>query len=211
MPSRLATRLRPRPRRMCSLGRHVAMVVPGVAREDQHNLVPKRPGPLGANAALQHSVLGSTAAAAAYTSFAFRYGHRVTPASTASWSALFTRSSANLGLWAGVLGATANWYYHSRFTSVAVSQNNAVKPWKLYERTKSFTVDDGCLVGASVGLAASIPALLVIPRWTRCLGLVNIGASAGILGAHGYLQYTGERQKAYVRLERGFKRRSLEL
>ncbi|KAJ4349186.1 hypothetical protein N0V95_004828 [Ascochyta clinopodiicola] len=185
--------------------------------EEQHKLVPKRPDALGANATLQYSVLGSTAAAAAYTSFASRYGHQAhaTPAYAAPRPALFIRSSAKLSLWAGVLGATANWYYHSRFTSLVVSQkNDEVKPWKLYERTKSLTVDDDCLVGAGVGLAASIPALfmrrLVIPRWTRCLGLANIGACAGIIGAHGYLQYTGERQKAYLRLEHQLKRRTLE-
>lgn len=40
--------------------------------------------------------------------------------------------------------------------------------------------------------------------------MTNIGACAGILGAHGYLQYTGERQKAYKRFDRRLKRRSLE-
>ncbi|KZM22939.1 uncharacterized protein EKO05_0004921 [Ascochyta rabiei] len=184
--------------------------------EEQHRLVPKRPDPLGANATLQYSVLGSTVAAAAYTSLATRYGHRAAPAYAAPRPALLIRSSAKLGLWAGVLGATANWYYHSRFTSLVLSQkNDAVKPWKLYERTESLGVDDGCLVGAGVGLAASVPTLfmrrlLVIPRWTCCLGLANIGACAGIVGVYGYLQYTGERQKARVRLERQLKRRTLE-
>lgn len=129
--------------------------------------------------------------------------------------ALFIRASAKLGLWAGVLGAAASWYYDSRFTQVAFSQNShQIQPWRLYERTKSFTVDDGCLIGAGLGLAASVPALfmrrLAVPRWTRCLGLANIGASAGILGAHGYLQYTGERRKAYAALERRLQSRSLE-
>lgn len=114
----------------------------------------------------------------------------------------------------GVLCAAANWYYHTRFVSVVVQKNAAVKPWKLYERAQSLTVDDGCLAGAGVGLAVSIPALfmrrLAIPRWTRCLGLANMGACAGITVAHGYLQYTGERQKACVRLERRLQRRSLE-
>ncbi|KAJ4378139.1 hypothetical protein N0V83_000972 [Neocucurbitaria cava] len=66
----------------------------------------------------------------------------------------------------------------------------------------------------ALGLAASIPTLFMrrpaIPRWSRCLGMANIGACAGIVGAHGYFQYTGERQKAYKRLERRLKRRSLE-
>lgn len=184
--------------------------------EGQHELVPKRPDSLGANAALQYLVLSSTATAAAYTSVATRYGHRVAPGYTLSRPALFIRASAKLGVWAGVLGTAANWYYHSSFTSVVVSQqNDVVKPWQLYERTKSLTVDDGCLSGAGLGLAASLPTLfsrrLAIPRWTRCLGLLSIGACAGILGAHGYLQYTGERRKAYARLERRMKSRSLVL
>jgi hypothetical protein len=183
--------------------------------EGQHKVVPKRPDPLGANATLQYSVLGSTAAAAAYTSFATRYERRAFAGYILPRPALFIRSAAKLGLWAGVLGAAANWYYDSRFIRVAFSQNyQDVKPWKLCEWTESFTVDDGCLVGAGLGLAASIPALfmrrLAIPRWTRCLGLANIGACAGIVGAHGYLQYTGERQKAYARVDRRLQRRSLE-
>jgi len=40
--------------------------------------------------------------------------------------------------------------------------------------------------------------------------MTNIGACAGIVGAHGYFQYTGERQKAYTCLDRSLKRRSLE-
>ena len=184
--------------------------------EGQYNLVPKRPDPLGANAALQYSVLGSTVAAAAYTSFATRYRQREITHHSFSQSALLIRSLAKLGLWAGVLGATANWYYHARFTSVVVAQkNNVLKPWKLCDSTKSFTIDDGCLLGAGLGFAVSVPVLFLrrpaVPRWTRCLGLTNAGACIGILGAHGYLQYTGERQKAYVRLERRLKRRSLEL
>lgn len=183
--------------------------------EGQHKLVPKRPDAVGGNATLQYAVLGSTAAAAAYTSFATRYGHRTNPSYTLSQPALFIRSSAKLGLWAAVMGAAANWYYNSRFTSVVLSQgDNEVASWKLFERTKSLTVDDGCLVGAGLGLAASVPALfmrrLAIPRWTRCLGLANVGACAGMLGAHGYLQYTGDRKKAYARLSRRLQRRSLE-
>jgi hypothetical protein len=108
-----------------------------------------------------------------------------------------------------------NWYYYNAFVGVITSEQNLpVKPWKLYERTQSFTVDDGCLAGAALGLAASIPTLFMqrpaIPRWTRCLGLVNIGACAGILGAHGYLQYNGERKKAYQRLDRRLQRKSME-
>ncbi|KAF1947612.1 hypothetical protein EJ02DRAFT_461190 [Clathrospora elynae] len=40
--------------------------------------------------------------------------------------------------------------------------------------------------------------------------MTNIGTCTGVLGAHGYFQYTGERQKAYKRLDRQLKRRSLE-
>ncbi|KAF1842119.1 uncharacterized protein K460DRAFT_420069 [Cucurbitaria berberidis CBS 394.84] len=183
--------------------------------EGQHKLVPKRPDSIGANATLQYSVVSSTALAAAYTSFASTYGQRVTPSLSISKPALFIRSSARLGLWASVAGAAVNWYYHTAFTSVVVSQKNPkVKRWKLYKWTKRYTVEDGCLAGAALGLAASIPMLFTrrpaIPRWTRCLGMANIGACAGVLGAHGYLQYTGERQKAYKRLDRRLKRRSLE-
>ncbi|CAO2648045.1 Nn.00g089670.m01.CDS01 [Neocucurbitaria sp. VM-36] len=183
--------------------------------EGQHKLVPKRPDPIGANAALQYSVISSTVLAAAYTSFASRYGQRVAPSQSLSRTALFIRSSARLGLWAGVVGAAVNWYYYSAFASVVVSQKNPkVKPWKLYKWTKRYTVEDGCLAGAALGLAASISTLFMrrpaIPRWTRCLGMANIGSCAGLLGAHGYFQYTGERQKAYKRLDRRLKRRSLE-
>ncbi|KAG9206842.1 hypothetical protein G6514_000130 [Epicoccum nigrum] len=184
------------------------------AGEGQHELIPKRPEPLGANATLQYSVLGSTTAAVAYTSFATRYNHRVSPHFASSRSALFVRSSAKLGLWAGVLGVAADWYYTSRFTSAVLAQRKQEPaPWKLYEKAKEFTVDDGCLVGAGLGLAASIPALVLrrpaIPRWTRCLGMANIGACAGVVATHGYLSYTGERKKAYARLDRRLERRSI--
>jgi hypothetical protein len=126
------------------------------------------------------------------------------------------RSSAKLGLWAGVLGVAADWYYSSRFTSVVLAQRKQeASPWKLYEKAKEFTVDDGSLLGAGFGLAASIPALFMrrpaIPRWTRCLGMANIGACAGVLATHGYLSYTGERKKAYARLDRRLERRSIAL
>ncbi|KAF3002058.1 hypothetical protein E8E13_009146 [Curvularia kusanoi] len=184
------------------------------AGEGQHELMPKRPEALGANATLQYSILGSTAAAAAYTSFATRYNHRVAPNFAPSRPALFIRSSAKLGLWAGVLGVAADWYYHSRFTSAVFAQRKQeAAPWKLYEKAKGLTIDDGCLVGAGLGLAASIPALLMrrlaAPRWTRCLGLANIGACAGMLATHGYLSYTGERKEAYARLNRQLERRSI--
>jgi hypothetical protein len=177
--------------------------------------VPKRPECLGANATLQYSVVGSTAVAVAYTSLATRYSHGATTGYVLPRTALFIRSSAKLAICAGALGGAANWYYSSRFKSVVLSdRSHEVKPWKLYERTSKWTVDDGALAGAAMGLAASVPALfmrrLAIPRWTRCLGLANTGACAGVLGAHGYLHLTGERQKAYKSLERRLQRRSLE-
>ncbi|KAH6860401.1 hypothetical protein J4E82_009198 [Alternaria postmessia] len=183
--------------------------------EGQHRLVPKRPDPIGANATLQYSVLSSTVVAAAYTSFASRYSQRVTPAQPLSRAAVFTRASARLGVWTGVAGAALNWYYYSAFAKVVVSQKvPEISNWKLYERTKSYTVDDGALAGAALGLAASVPSLIMrrpaIPRWTRCLGMMNTGACAGVLGAHAYFQYTGERQEAYKHLGRQLKRRSLE-
>ncbi|KAF1932935.1 uncharacterized protein M421DRAFT_416532 [Didymella exigua CBS 183.55] len=183
--------------------------------EGQYRIVPRRPECLGANATLQWAVLGSTAAAAAYTSIATRYDHGASAGHVLPRTALFLRSSAKLALCAGAVGAAANWYYDSRFKSVVLSDTSGeVKPWTLYERTRELTVDDGCLVGAGLGLAASVPALLMrrlaAPRWTRCLGLANIGACAGILGAHAHLHFTGERQKAYRSLERRLQRRSLE-
>ncbi|KAF3051082.1 hypothetical protein E8E11_011062 [Didymella keratinophila] len=183
--------------------------------EGQYKIVPRRPECLGANATLQYSIVGSTAAAAAYTSLVTRYSHGATAGYALPRTALFIRSSAKLGICAGALGAAANWYYNSRFKAVVLSdRSHEVKPWKLYEKTKKLTVDDGALVGAGLGLAASLPALLMrrlaIPRWTRCFGLANVGACAGILGVHGYLQFTGERQKAYKSLERRLQRRSLE-
>jgi hypothetical protein len=118
-------------------------------------------------------------------------------------------------VWAGAFGVALNWYYYNAFVGVIMAEQDlAVKPWRLYERTQRLTVDDGCLAGAALGLAASIPMLFMrrpaIPRWTRCLGMTNIGACAGIFGAHGYLQYNGERQKAYQRLDRRWQRRSME-
>lgn len=183
--------------------------------EGQYKLIPKRPDPLGADVTLQYAIVGSTALAASYTAFASSYARRVHPSQPVSRTALFIRSSARLGVWAGALGAAVNWYYYSALVGVIMTEQNLpVKPWKLYEKTKRLTVDDGLLAGATLGLAASVPTMFMrrpaIPRWTRCVGMTNIGACAGILGTHGYLQYNGERQKAYVRLERRHKRRSLE-
>jgi len=139
----------------------------------------------------------------------------VTPTRPISRPAVFIRASARLGVWAGLAGAALNWYYYYAFADVLVSTNiPKIKPWKLYERTKKYTVDDGALAGAALGLAVSVPSLFMrrpaIPRWTRCLGMTNIGACAGVLGAHAYFQYTGERQEAYKQFGRHVKRRSFE-
>jgi len=128
---------------------------------------------------------------------------------------VFIRASARLGVWAGVAGAALNWYYYSAFADVLVSTNvPKLKPWKLYESTRKYTVDDGAVAGAALGLAISVPSLFMrrpaIPRWTRCLGMANIGACAGVLGAHAYFQYSGERQEAYKHFGRHVKRRSFE-
>jgi len=88
------------------------------------------------------------------------------------------------------------------------------KKSRLYKWTKKHTVEDGALVGAALGLAVSVPTLfarrLPIPRWTQCFGMMNTGACTGILGAHAYFQYTGDRQRAYRRLDRRLRQRSLE-
>lgn len=114
-----------------------------------------------------------------------------------------------------MVGAAVNWYYHSAFASVVISQTvPEVKPWKLYERTDRYTVEDGCLVGAGLGLVAALVTLRMrrpaISPWVRCVGMVNVGACAGIAGAHAYFQYTGERQQAYRSLDQRLKRRLLE-
>ncbi|EDU51287.1 hypothetical protein PtrSN002B_003244 [Pyrenophora tritici-repentis] len=183
--------------------------------EGQHRLVPRRPDPIGANATLQYAVISSTVLAAAYTSLASRFSQRVAPAHALSRTALFIRSSARFGAVVGAAGAVANWYYYSAFANVVVSQKlPKAKTWTLYKWTKKPTVEDGALVGAALGLAVSIPTLfarrLPIPRWSQCFGLVNTGACTGILGAHAYFQYTGDRQKAYKRLDRRLRKRSLE-
>ncbi|KAF2852314.1 hypothetical protein T440DRAFT_39786 [Plenodomus tracheiphilus IPT5] len=184
--------------------------------EGQDLLIPRRPDPIGANATLQYTVLASTGLAAAYTSLAASHHRRVRPHIPITRTALFIQSSARFGIWVGALGAAANWYYYSAFATVAASKVVPdLRPWKLYEQTKSLTIEDGCLAGAALGAAVAMPTLFMrrpaIPRWTRCFGTTHIGASTGILGAHGYLQYTGERQEAYRCLERCTKRKNLEL
>ncbi|XP_014557033.1 hypothetical protein COCVIDRAFT_15658 [Bipolaris victoriae FI3] len=188
--------------------------------EGQHGLVPKRPQGIGANATPQTCLVSSTLLAAVYTSFASTFNQRVVgvapqQAAHTSRPALFVRSSARLGLCVGLAGAAVNWYYYSAFANVVVADKvQEASRWRLYQWTKGYTVDDGALAGAAIGLSASIPMLLMrrpaIPRWTRCLGMANIGGCTGVVASHGYLQYTGERQKAYRLLEARRKRRSLE-
>lgn len=150
-----------------------------------------------------------------YTSFATTFNQRVAPQQAISPTVLFVRSAARLGVAAGLAGAAVNWYYYSAFANVVVEDQVPERTkWRLYEWSKRYTVEDGALAGAALGLSASIPMLLMrrpaIPRWTRCLGMANIGACTGVVGAHAYFQYTGERQKAYRRLDGLRKRRSLE-
>ncbi|EUC49246.1 hypothetical protein COCMIDRAFT_85199 [Bipolaris oryzae ATCC 44560] len=191
--------------------------------EGQHGLVPKRPEGIGANATPQTCLVSSTLLAAVYTSFASTFNQRVAAVGVApqqaahtSRPALFVRSSARLGLCVGLAGAAVNWYYYSAFANVVVADKvQETSRWRLYQWTKGYTVDDGALAGAAIGLSASIPMLLMrrpatLPRWTRCLGMANIGGCTGVVGSHAYLQYTGERQKAYRLLEARRKRRSLE-
>jgi hypothetical protein len=184
--------------------------------EGQFLITPRRPDALGANATLQYTVIGSTTLAASYTVFASSYLQRVHPTQSLSRPAIFIRSSAKLGLWAGALGAAVNWYYYKAFIGVTASYTNlSIIPRKLYACTPSITADDGALAGAALGLVASVPTLFsrrpTIPQWTRCLGMMNIGACVGTAGTHGYLQYTGERQKAYKQLEHRTKQKTFEL
>ncbi|KAJ4305453.1 hypothetical protein N0V90_000984 [Kalmusia sp. IMI 367209] len=183
--------------------------------EGQHQIVPKRPDPLGANATLQYAVVSSTAAAAGYANYAARYKRRIAPNSRVSRTALFIRTSGRLGLWTAAAGAAANVYYHKNFTSVVVWQQVPdPTPPRLYEKTEKYTVEDGCLAGAAVGFAAFLPTLFMrrpsVSWWTRMVGMTNIGACTGVLASHAYFQYTGERQKALEELDRQRRRRTLE-
>ncbi|KAH8706913.1 hypothetical protein GQ44DRAFT_753005 [Phaeosphaeriaceae sp. PMI808] len=182
----------------------------------QFFLIPERPESIGANATLQYTVIGSTALAATYTALASSYRQRVTPLRPISNSALFIRSSAKLGLCVGALGAAVNYYYYSAFVESCLAERNVKRPpWKLYEWTTSRTLEDACLAGATIGLVASAPFLFrrrpTIPRWTRSVGMANIGACVGILGAHGYFQYIGERQPAYEYFDESQRRRLQDL
>lgn len=140
---------------------------------------------------------------------------RVTPHTKLSRTALFIRSSARLGTWAVLAGAAANFYYHKAFTSIVVAETvKDPTPPKLWEKTEKYTVEDGCLAGAAVGLVAFLPTLLMrrasVYWWSRAVAMTNIGACVGVVASHGYFQYTGERQKALEELNRQRRRRTLE-
>lgn len=159
--------------------------------------------------------MSSTALAAGYASVATAFARRVTPHTDVSRTAFFIKSSARLGVWAALAGAAINYHYHTRFTSVVLERTvKEPAPPKLWEKTDKYTVDDGCLAGAAAGFVAFLPTLFVRrPRvsWLgRMLGMTSIGACTGILAAHSYFQYTGERQKAVETLDRQRHRRSLE-
>jgi len=190
-------------------------ILTGKPGEGQHHIVPKRPDPLGANATPQYALLSSTAAAAGLASYAARRARHVSPHVPVSTASLFVRASARLGLCAMAVGAAVNAYFHLNFTTVVVSAaGSSPTPAKLWERTDRYTVEDGCLAGAALGFASFLPTLFLrrpsVPWWTRMVGMTNAGACAGLVAAHGYFQYTGERQKAVDELQRLRQRRNLE-
>lgn len=118
-------------------------------------------------------------------------------------------------MWAIAVGAATNAYFHNAFTTVVASQTvKDLSPPKLYEKTDNYTVDDGCLAGAAMGMAAFLPTLFMrratVPWWTRLMGMTNIGACTGVVASHAYFHYTGERQKALQELNRQRRRRTLE-
>jgi hypothetical protein len=185
--------------------------------EGQHWIVPQRTEPLPANATITYSVGASTLLAAGYTAYATNYARRVGATPRISAPALFVRSSAKAGIWCALLGATVNWYYHYAFTGpvVALTKIEQKQGWKIWEKTDKYTVDDGFLAGAGAGLALGVAGAVLMRRspvsWSsKILGMVNIGACAGIAASNGYFQYTGERQKAVAALEEWRKRRHLE-
>lgn len=187
-----------------------------LAGEGKHWIVVKRPEPLAANATVSYSVIASTVLAAGYTSYASKFTRRVGPASVISIPSLFIRASARAGVWCAAAGAAANWYYHHAFT-LPISAASGVKDekWKLWEKTERYTVDDGFLAGAGIGLVSGLVSAIAlrrgaIPWWARCVGMANIGGFVGIAGSNAYFQYTGERQKSVLALEQWRLRRNLE-
>ncbi|KAF2281514.1 uncharacterized protein EI97DRAFT_454696 [Westerdykella ornata] len=178
-------------------------------------ITPKRPEPLAANATITNSVVASTVLAAGYTSYASGYARRVGIPNTLPVPALFIRASAKAGIWCAAIGAAVNFYHHHEFTKPIGAVLNVPVEWKLWERTEKYTVDDGFLAGAGMGLGIGLVSSLFLKRsplrwWTRCMGMANMGAFVGIAGSNAYFQYTGERQKAVAVMQQWRRRRSLE-
>jgi hypothetical protein len=129
---------------------------------------------------------------------------------------LFIRSSAKTGVWCAITGAAVNYYYHYGFTD-AICAASGVKDekYKLWDKTERITVDDGFLVGAGIGLGVGVVSAVLLRGspvrwWTRCIGMTNLGAFAGIAASNGYFHYTGERQKSVQALNDWKHRRNLE-
>ncbi|KAF2661173.1 hypothetical protein K491DRAFT_576534, partial [Lophiostoma macrostomum CBS 122681] len=180
--------------------------------EGKHWIIPKRPEPLAANATVSYAVIGSTALAGGYASYARAHAQRAGFGTAISTPALFVRASAKAGIWCALGGAAINWYYHYGFTGpVSIASNITDLEWKIWEKTERYTIDDGFLVGAGLGLASSLfLRRLHIPSWTRYVGMTNIGGCAGILAANAYFQYTGERARSNLALAQWRQRRNLE-
>ncbi|KAF2016231.1 hypothetical protein BU24DRAFT_492359 [Aaosphaeria arxii CBS 175.79] len=184
--------------------------------EGKHWIVPKRHEPLPANSTIENSVVASTALAAAYTSYSRGFSRRIGHTGGLSAPATFIRASARAGIWCACIGAATNWYYHYAFTTPVVELSQVeTTPWKVWEKTDKYTVDDGFLAGAGVGLASGLVSAVFLRRmpvswFAKCVGMTNVGAFAGITGSHAYFHYKGERQTAATALEEWKKRRNME-
>lgn len=180
--------------------------------EGKHWIVPKRGEPLAANATLQNSVIASTALAAGYTSYARTFSRRVGYNSGLSGPALFVKSSARAGIWCAAVGAAVNTYYHYTFTKPVIALSGIEStPFQVWEKSEKYTVDDGLLAGAGIGLASAVFLRRApIGWWTKFVGMSSIGAFCGVVGSHSWFHYKGERQPAVAALEEWNKRRNLE-
>ncbi|KAF2000127.1 hypothetical protein P154DRAFT_522906 [Amniculicola lignicola CBS 123094] len=180
--------------------------------EGQHLISPKRPDPLGANATPQYAIIGSTAAAAGYVSLVRRVGPRLGAPAGLSVPAVFLKTAGRAGVYAAVLGAAVNCFYHYDFTSQVYEASKVTPtPFRLYAKTDRYTVDDACLAGAGVGLLAGLSLYRMrLSWWRRAMGMANVGACGGLAAAHGYFHYTGERQKAAAELKEQRQKRYLQ-